>query len=131
MIKNAIVIIVSLLITMINDTKAQNNPVRFTVSQTKISSSVMSVTFRATIEKGWHVYSTALPPGGPTPASLIIELSKGAKAEGGLTFEGNEKSAYDQNFMMTLRFFESSVTFSQKFKITGDDYHIKGYLGSP
>ncbi|MCR5151597.1 MAG: thioredoxin family protein [Prevotella sp.] len=128
MIKNAIVIIVSLLITMINDTKAQNDPVRFTVSQTKISSSVVSVTFRATIEKGWHVYSTALPPGGPTPASLNIELSKGAKAEGGLTFEGNEKSAYDQNFMMTLRFFESSVTFSQKFKITGDDYHIKGYL---
>ncbi|MBP5258784.1 MAG: thioredoxin family protein [Prevotella sp.] len=113
---------------MINDTKAQNNPVRFTVSQNKISSSVVSVTFRATIEKGWHVYSTALPPGGPTPASLNIELSKGAKAEGGLTFEGNEKSAYDQNFMMTLRFFESSVTFSQKFKITGDDYHIKGYL---
>ncbi len=103
-------------------------PVKFTASQKQNSPSEVVVSFKATIDKGWHVYSTGLPADGPTSAELVTEVAEGAEPVGKLTHVGKEISEDDPIFGMKLRFFENNVTFQQKYKVTGKTYHIKGYL---
>lgn len=104
------------------------DPVHFKVSQKKVSPTELEVIFTGRIDNGWHVYSTGLPADGPISASLHTEKAEGVKAEGKLSHRGQEISQYDKMFGMTLRYFEHSVTFVQKYKITGKTYNVKGYL---
>ena len=104
------------------------DPVHFSVSQKKVAEDIVEVTFSGKIDAGWHVYSTGLPEGGPISATITTETADGAKAEGKLGHRGNEVNKFDNMFQMNLRYFENSVTFVQKYKITGKTYHVKGYL---
>ena len=103
-------------------------PVHFSVKQQQSSPEVVDVVFTATIDNGWHVYSTNLPDGGPVSATFHDEGSTGAKPQGALQARGKEKSENDPLFDMKVRFFEQNVTFVQRYKVTDKEYHIKGYL---
>ena len=103
-------------------------PVHFSVSQKQVSPSEVDIIFIGKIDKGWHVYSTGLPDDGPISATLTSETSEGAKAEGKLKAQGKEISQFDNLFGMKLRYFENSVTFVQRYKLTAEKYHIKGFL---
>ena len=107
---------------------AQQMPVHFKVQQKQVSPSEVDVVFTASIDKGWHVYSTGLPAGGPNSATFTIEKAEGAQPVGKLTPRGHEISINDPIFEMKLRYFEKSVSFVQRFKIIGKTYHIIGYL---
>ena len=107
---------------------AQDKPVSFKVEQKQTVADELQIVFIGTIAKGWHVYSTNIGSDGPTPATLTTEQAEGAKAIGSLVAHGNEKDVYDEIFGMRLRFFENSVRFVQKYKITGSKYHIRGFL---
>lgn len=104
------------------------DPVHFSVSQKKVAPDEIEVTFSGKIDAGWHVYSTALPADGPISATITTEKNEGAAPKGSLGHRGKEINQYDNMFGMNLRFFENSVTFYQRYKLTGKTYHIKGYL---
>ena len=104
------------------------NPVHFSVSQKQVSPSEVDVIFTGRIDKGWHVYSTGLSDDGPISATLTTETADGAKATGKLKAQGNEINQWDEMFGMKLRYFENSVTFVQRYKLTGGKYHVKGFL---
>lgn len=103
-------------------------PVHFSVRQKQISATEMDVIFTGKIDKGWHVYSTGLPADGPVSATLTTEKAEGVKPLGKLKAQGNEISNFDQVFGMKLRYFENTVTFVQRYQITGRAYTVKGYL---
>ena len=107
---------------------AQQNPVHFSVQQKQVSPTEVEVTFTAKIDQGWHVYSTNLPADGPTSASLHVDKAEGVTPVGKLTTRGKELNVYDKTFEMKLRYFENSVGFVQRYKITAKTYSIKGYL---
>ncbi|HIW44510.1 MAG TPA: thioredoxin family protein [Candidatus Prevotella stercoripullorum] len=123
-------ILITLLIALFAVTAGaqMQDPVHFSVSQKKVAEDIVEVTFSGKIDAGWHVYSTGLPAGGPISATITTETADGAKAEGKLVHRGNEINKFDNMFQMNLRYFENSVTFVQKYKITGKTYHVKGYL---
>ena len=104
------------------------DPVHFSVSQKKVAPDEIEVTFSGKIDAGWHVYSTALPADGPISATITTEKNEGAAPKGSLGHRGKEINQYDNMFGMNLRFFENSVTFYQRYKLTGKTYHVKGYL---
>lgn len=103
-------------------------PVHFSVQQKVVSPTEVDVIFSGKIDNGWHVYSTGLPADGPTSAVLNTEKAEGAKPIGKLKALGREISNFDQIFGMKLRYFEKSVTFVQRYQITGKTYRLKGYL---
>ena len=107
---------------------AQQNPVHFSVQQKQVSPTEVEVIFTAKIDQGWHVYSTNLPADGPTSASLHVDKAEGVTPVGKLTPRGKELNVYDKTFEMKLRYFENSVGFVQRYKITAKTYSIKGYL---
>lgn len=103
-------------------------PVHFSVQQKQVSPTEVDVVFTGKIDNGWHVYSTGLPADGPVSATLTTEKADGVKPEGKLRVQGHEISNFDQVFGMKLRYFEKSVTFVQRYRITGKTYLVKGYL---
>lgn len=104
------------------------DPVHFSVSQKKVAPDEIEVVFTAKIDAGWHVYSTGMPADGPTSATVHTDAAEGVKPVGSLTPRGKVISQHDEMFGMTLRFFEKTATFVQKYKITAKTYHVKGYL---
>ena len=107
---------------------AQEMPVKFTVEQKQVSPTEVDVLFHAKIDKGWHVYSTNIPDGGPQSAVMHTEKAEGAKPMGSLIKQGKEITEDDKIFEMKVRYFENAVTFIQKYQITAPTYNIKGYL---
>ena len=103
-------------------------PVRVKVALEKVSDTEVQVVYSLTMDRGWHVYSMNLPEDGPTSAAFVAEKLEGAKLNGALKAEGKEHEAYDQNFDMTLRYFEKEVRFVQMVTLSGGPYLIKGYL---
>jgi thiol:disulfide interchange protein DsbD len=104
------------------------DPVKVKAEFNKVSDTEAEIVFSATIEQGWHVYSTDLGSGGPISATFNVENSKGIKPEGKLVAEGKEISTFDKMFEMTVRYFTGSAKFVQKLTLTGGDYDIEGYL---
>lgn len=124
--RNTLFILFTLLFSL--TAMAQQNPVHFSVQQKQISPTEVEVIFTAKIDQGWHVYSTNLPADGPTSASLHVDKAEGVTPVGKLTTRGKELNVYDKTFEMKLRYFENSVGFVQRYKITAKTYSIKGYL---
>lgn len=124
--RNTLFILFTLLFSL--TAMAQQNPVHFSVQQKQVSPTELEVIFTAKIDQGWHVYSTNLPADGPTSASLHVDKAEGVTPVGKLTTRGKELNVYDKTFEMKLRYFENSVGFVQRYKITAKTYSIKGYL---
>ena len=124
--RNTLFILFTLLFSL--TAMAQQNPVHFSVQQKQVSPTEVEIIFTAKIDQGWHVYSTNLPADGPTSASLHVDKAEGVTPVGKLTTRGKELNVYDKTFEMKLRYFENSVGFVQRYKITAKTYSIKGYL---
>lgn len=104
------------------------NPVH-TSSQLKTTKGdEAELVFTATIDPGWHVYSTGLGDDGPISASFNAVKMTGAETVGKLQARGNEIKQFDKLFGMELRYFEKAVTFVQKIKFTKPEYDIDCYV---
>ena len=103
-------------------------PVKFQTELKKISDTEAELVFNATIDAGWHLYSTDLPEDGPVSATINFDKLEGAELVGKLTPQGKVIEHFDSMFEMNLRYFEHKGTFVQKVKFTGEAYTLKGYL---
>ncbi|MBO5678461.1 MAG: thioredoxin family protein [Bacteroidaceae bacterium] len=104
-----------------------HEPIKCETSWEVVSDGVAELRIAATIDAGWHLYSTELEDG-PTAATLVVETIEGARLDGKLGFEGKEIAKYDDMFGMDVRYFEDKVTFVQRFAIESDDYAVQGYF---
>ena len=104
------------------------NPVHFSSQLKELKGGEAEIIFSATIDNGWHVYSTDLGDSGPITASFNAVKMDGVQTVGKLKARGNEKKVFDKLFDMEVRYFEDAVTFVQKVKFTKPEYDIDCYL---
>ncbi|TWV12424.1 thiol:disulfide interchange protein [Bacteroidaceae bacterium HV4-6-C5C] len=116
-----------LLVTIMIRAQIQE-PVKFKTELKTVSANEAEIIFTATIDKGWHVYSTDLGEGGPISATFNVDKITGAKVAGKLKPQGKEVATFDKLFDMKVRYFMSSAKFVQKLALTGGAYHVEGYL---
>lgn len=103
-------------------------PVQIKSEWKQVSSDEVEILFTASIEPGWHLYSTDLGEGGPISTSFHAEILQGATLVGKLQPLGKEINAFDNMFSMQVRYFEGMGQFVQKLKLTDADYMVEGYL---
>lgn len=103
-------------------------PVKFKTELKNVSATEVEIVFTASIEQGWHVYSTDLGEGGPISATFNTDKLIGAQLDGKLRPVGKEIASFDKLFEMDVRYFEHTAQFVQKLKLTGGDYQVTGYL---
>mgnify|MGYP002622559058 CR=1 FL=1 len=104
------------------------DPVHFRSELKMLQDDEAEIVFSATIDPGWHVYSTDIGDAGPTPATFHADKMEGAVTVGTLKPRGSVKEQYDEMFGTTLRFFELKGTFVQKIRFTKPAYDISCYL---
>ena len=74
------------------------DPVHFRSELKKITDTEAELLFSATIDAGWHVYSTNLGSGGPISATFGADKMEGAETVGGLKARGKEQKKFDKLF---------------------------------
>jgi len=104
------------------------NPVHFSSELKLLEGNEGEIVFSATIDPGWHVYSTDIGDDGPTRATFHADKLEGVELVGSLKPRGSVKEQYDEMFGATLRFFEQSGAFVQKIRFTKPQYDISCYL---
>jgi len=103
-------------------------PVKMTASIKETSATEAIITFSATIDAGWHMYSTEVVPDGPNPTVVNVEKISGAQLNGPLKPHGNVIKHYDDMFGAEVYYFENKGQFVQKVTLTGGKYAIEGYI---
>ena len=104
------------------------DPVHFTAALKELGDGKGEIVFSATIDDGWHVYSTDLGQDGPIQATFTAVKMDGVEPVGKLKPRGNVTKQYDQMFGMELKYFEHQATFVQAVKFTKPKYSIDCYL---
>jgi len=104
-----------------------NAQISFKHSMKQTAPDEITISFTGTIGSGWHVYAPN-ESNGPIPASFNVDKISGAKLEGGLKANKPATQKYEEMFDAKVSYYEGSVTFTQKVKLTGKEYNIEGYL---
>ena len=104
------------------------DPVHFTSELKMGEGAEAEIIFHATIDNGWHVYSTEIGGDGPIEATFNVEKMEGAELVGKLTPKGKVIKKMDKLFNMELKYFEKEATFVQKIRFTKPQYDIDCYL---
>ena len=104
------------------------NPVKVTSSFKVTSDTEGVITFVATIQPGWHMYSTQVVEDDPTPTTLTVEKISGAQLDGALKPTTTPIKKFEDMFDADVYYFENTATFTQKVKFLGGKYVVEGYL---
>jgi len=94
-------------------------PVKWEFKTKVTGANTAELQFVASINKGWHLYSQHLPEGGPMPTEFKFEKLNRVQLVGVLT-EPTALEIFDEMFKMKVKYFDNSVTFVQKIKLTSD-----------
>ena len=81
------------------------NPVHFTSELKTGDGAKGEIIFHATIDNGWHVYSTDLGDNGPIQASFNAVKMDGVELVGKLTPKGKVVTKMDKMFNMEVKYF--------------------------
>ena len=92
-------------------------PVFWKTSVEEQGEGTYKITFKASIEQGWHLYDMGpYEIGGPMATAFTFEPASDYSLEGEMTAEGELIKHYDDVYMMDVGYYENEVTFSQIVK---------------
>lgn len=126
-IKQAAIILMVVFVSMMSFSgySQMKTPVKwtYTVKQTKADEA--ELVFTTKIDKGWHLYSQFLKPGGPLATLFIFEKNNSFKLIGKAT-EPKPKVEHDEMFNMDVQYFDVKAIFVQKVKVLSKkDFVVK------
>lgn len=104
------------------------NPTTWTFDS-KQNGKEVELTFKANIEKGWHLYDTNLPEGGPIATAFIYVDSTLFEFDGEIQKNPEAEKHFDETFQMNVGYFSNQAILTQKIKLKSDsETIIKGYV---
>lgn len=112
-----------------NPTDGILEPVKWAYSVENVNDNEATLVIKATIEKGWHVYSQYIKEGGPIPTSFKFTPSKDYKLIGQVVELPKAKSGNDKNFdNMLISWHENTAFFRQKIQLNRPKTTVEGVL---
>lgn len=100
-------------------------PVKWSYAAKKTGKNEAVIFLKATIDKGWHIYSQTVKEGGPVKTSFTFTPSK-SYTKTGTTTEPKPVSKYESVFKMQVSYFENEVIFQQKIKLNAAQATVTG-----
>jgi DsbC/DsbD-like thiol-disulfide interchange protein len=96
------------------------NPIKWRTTYKMTSATEGVLTVKAIVTDGWHLYGTKLPDGGPKATVLDFSESKGIKFTTNFKPSVKATEKMDEMFGLKLTYWGSNVSFTRKFKLTGN-----------
>jgi thiol:disulfide interchange protein DsbD len=104
------------------------NPTTWTFNS-KQNGNEVDLIFTASIDKGWHLYDTYLPEGGPIATAFIFEDSTKFDLIGEIQKVPEPEIHFDETFQMNVGYFGDKAVLTQKIQLkSGGPSEIKGYV---
>lgn len=103
------------------------HPIKWSYAAKKTSKNEAVIFLKATIDEGWHIYSTVQKDGGPIKTSFLFTSSKDYDLIGTVS-EPKPVTKYEKAFEMDVSYFENSVIFQQKVRLKAANVTVKGTL---
>jgi thiol:disulfide interchange protein len=126
--KRIIYTILPLLLIAFQAVSQVYDPVKWKFSHKLVGDNQAELTFSATIEDKWHVYSTKLADDlGPVPSAVDFLKIEGAELVGGIK-ESTTHTEFDPIFQAKLTWFEKKAVLTQMVKLNAKTAKIKGEL---
>jgi len=122
-----LILFVSGLLFSISASSQILKPVKWSYAAKKTSKTKAILYLKATIDEGWHLYSQNMADGGPVKTTFIFTASKAYKPVGKI-IEPKAIVKFEKSFNMDVSYFEKSVIFQQKVKLTRANATVKGTL---
>lgn len=102
-------------------------PVKWSYAAKKTGKDEATIYFKATLDKGWHIYSLHMAEGGPVKTTISLSPSKLYRPEG-LPLEPRPVTVFEKVFNMKVSYFANSVIFQQKVKLSKPTALVKGSI---
>jgi thiol:disulfide interchange protein DsbD len=104
------------------------NPTKWEFDSKQVGNEV-DLIFKAIIDKGWHLYDTDLPEGGPIATSFVFEDSTLFEFVGVIQKDPQPEKHFDPTFQMNVGYFNTQATLTQKIRLkTTNPVDIKGFV---
>lgn len=103
-------------------------PVRWRTSVKMTSDNAGVVTFKALVLSGWHLYGFEQPQGGPKPTVFDLSQSVGVEFTADVTPARAPLSVDDPMFGKTVNWWDTNISFTVPFRLTGADAVIKAAI---
>ncbi len=100
------------------------DPVDWEFGSKALEDGSYELTFTATLDDGWYIYSQNIDEGGPIPTSFEFDDHK---ANGDITENGDMIEKFDNMFEMQVRKYSKTVSFVANVKAKAGDT-VTGYL---
>ncbi len=97
----------------------ETTPVRWRTIVKTTGPDTGTVTFKALVAQGWHLYGLEVPEGGPKPTSFNLSGSQDITFTGEPVPSREPLKVNDPLFGMTLTWWDANVEFTVPFKVTG------------
>lgn len=99
------------------------DPVKWSTSVEKISDTEYDLIAKATIDRGWHLYSQSVPEDGPIPTTFMYDIGKHAELMGN-TIEDEGQTVDDPVFNMRIKYFDNVAEFRQRINVLNNELSI-------
>lgn len=107
----------------------EEEPVQWALSSSKIADGRWRLSFIATVQKGWYIYSQESFGDGPIPTSITLDSLSHGRFIGKAVEEGPEMvEGMDDMFGIQVRKFKHSVTFSREIEVGDETLDITGVV---
>ncbi len=104
-------------------------PCKWANETTHISGDEFEITFTATLDDGWAVYSQNIGEDGPIPTSFNFETGSHFELNGkAKESETNRKEGFDDMFGMNVIKFYKKAVFTQKVTVKDYSKPVTGYI---
>ncbi|WP_025146510.1 protein-disulfide reductase DsbD N-terminal domain-containing protein [Pedobacter jeongneungensis] len=100
-------------------------PVTWSYAAKRTSPNEATLYLKATIDQGWHIYSQFVKDGGPVKTTFTFTPSKSFSLIG-KTSEPKPVTKFESTFKMNVSYFENTVVFQQKVKLSAKGVSVKG-----
>jgi thiol:disulfide interchange protein DsbD len=118
----------TLILAVITATGQIVNPTKWEFNSVQNGNEV-DLIFKASIEKGWHLYDTYLPEGGPIATAFVFADSTLFDFIGELQKNPQPEIHFDPTFQMKVGYFNTEATLTQKIRLkSSEQVEIKGYV---
>ena len=120
-------LLMSAVLIMVNVHAQKLNPTKWSFEAVKKADKQYDITFSASIDAPWHMYSQFVKKG-PVPTSVQIKKNPLVQFKGAVKEIGTLEKKFDKNFNADIAYFSNKVQFVQsvtlkvasKTKLTGE-----------
>lgn len=97
----------------------------FTVE--KIKDNKIQLVVTASLDSGWHIYSSTMEDGGPQKTIINVDADNKIKVAENIGEEGNIVEKFDSSFNITLRYYPQKAIFKKEIDIAeATPFTLKG-----